>query len=223
MMKTVRTKDLVLILQNISASIHDRIDYLTELDSVVGDGDHGSNLDRGFTEVSKRLGGYNENDIGALLELTGSTLLSTVGGASGPLYGTAFRKAGRLCKGKSEIGMLEISLMFEAAEKGIVELGAARVGDKTILDSMHPAIEAAKEVLQSGELDLVKAFEQITSRAESGLESTKQLVARKGRASYLGERSLGNYDVGAASFCVMLRSALETLRDLDRTRAQLEY
>ena len=218
MITTLDSGKVVIILQDISTNIHNKVEYLTELDSVLGDGDHGSNLDRGFGEVSKRVSQYDGSDVGVLLELAGSTLISSVGGASGPLYGTMFRKAGKACQGKSEIGVSDVTRMFQAAEAGIVSLGGAQVGDKTILDSLHPAAEAARVASDSGVNDLVSAFEKITSSAEAGLESTKNLVASKGRASYLGERGIGHYDVGAASFCIILRSMLETLQKIDRAQ-----
>jgi phosphoenolpyruvate---glycerone phosphotransferase subunit DhaL len=195
------------------------VDYLTELDSQLGDGDHGANMDRGFTEASKRVSEFQGKDVGSLLELVGSTLLSSIGGASGPIFGTAFRKAGRACKGKTEIRISELVEMFEAAETGVANLGGAKLGDKTMLDSLHPANEAAKKAYRDGETDLVRVMEFVTTAAESGLEETKHLAAKKGRASYLGERSIGMYDVGAASFCLILKSSLETLRRLDTTHS----
>jgi dihydroxyacetone kinase-like protein len=217
LIRTLTTLDVSFVIQKISTSIHEKLAYLTELDSILGDGDHGSNLDRGFGEVRKRLAGFSNNDIGTLFEITGSTLLASVGGASGPLYGTIFQKAGRVCKGQTEIGIKEVALLLQNAEKGIVTLGGASVGDKTMLDSLHPAAEAAKEASEK-EYDLVRAFELISSRSEEGLEATKNLVSRKGRASYLGERAKGHYDVGAASFCIIVRSILGSLRELDERR-----
>jgi len=195
--------------------VHLSVDYLTKLDSQLGDGDHGTNLDRGFAEVRRELTNSNGADVGVILESIGETLVSSMGGASGPLLGAAFSSAGRAVKGKSEVGIVEIVTMFEAAESAVARLGGARVGDKTVLDSLHPAAVAARKMLEQGDPDLVRAFEYIVAAANSGLETTKTLVAKKGRAMYLGDRGLGTPDVGAASFCIILESALAFLRRLN--------
>jgi len=191
------------------------VDYLTELDSELGDGDHGVSLDRGFSEVRRELSGFGGSDVGTVLELAGASLVSSMGGAAGPIFGMAFSSAGHEVKGRSSVGVAEVAAMFEAAESAVVDLGRAKVGDKTVLDALHPAATAAKEASDAGETDLVKAFESIVAAANSGLEATKALVAKKGRAMYLGERGVGAYDVGAASFCIMLDSVLESLRRSD--------
>jgi len=191
------------------------VDYLTELDSQLGDGDHGRNLDRGFSEVRRALLNAGGTDIGEILELTGASLVSSIGGASGPIFGTAFSSAGHAVKGKSKVGMADVVAMLEAAETAVGSLGGAKVGDKTLLDSLHPAAVAARRRLQEGDSDLVGAFEYIVGAANSGLETTKGLVAKKGRAMYLGDRGLGTPDVGATSLCIMLESALDFLRRLD--------
>jgi len=191
------------------------VDYLTELDSELGDGDHGVSLDRGFSQVRRGLSGFGIADVGAVLDLAGASLVSSMGGAAGPIFGTAFSSAGQAVRGRSSVGVAEVAAMLEAAESAVVNLGRAKVGDKTVLDALHPAAAAAKEASDEGESDLVKAFESIVAAANSGLETTKALVAKKGRAMYLGERGIGTYDVGAASFCIMLESVLETLRKWD--------
>ncbi len=216
MIRIISATDVCLIARDISANIHEKVGYLTELDSQLGDGDHGLNLERGFRQVVERLAPIQESDVGSILEMIGSTLLSSVGGATGPLYGTAFKRAGRSCRGKTEIGISEITQIFEAAEEGIMSIGGAKPGDKTILDALHPASEAARIAARRGERDLVRAFDEMVSAAELGLEGTKSLVAVKGRASYMKERGIGHYDVGAASFCIMLRSTLETLRRINK-------
>jgi len=191
------------------------VDYLTVLDSELGDGDHGVSLDRGFSEVRRALSGFGGADVGAVLEHAGASLVSSMGGAAGPIFGTAFSSAGHAVRGRTSVGVAEVAAMFEAAESAVANLGMAKVGDKTVLDALHPAAAAAKEASDEGESDLVKAFESIVAAANSGLETTKALVAKKGRAMYLGERGIGTYDVGAASFCIMLESVLETLRKWD--------
>jgi phosphoenolpyruvate---glycerone phosphotransferase subunit DhaL len=198
------------------------VDYLTELDSELGDGDHGNSLDRGFSEVRRKLSGFGSTDVGAVLELAGASLVSSMGGAAGPIFGTAFSSAGHAVKGRARVGVAEVAAMFEAAESGVANLGRAKVGDKTVLDALHPAAAAAKEASDRGESDLVRAFESIVAAADSGLETTKALVAKKGRAMYLGERGIGTYDVGAASFCIMLESVLESLRRLDDEKESVD-
>jgi phosphoenolpyruvate---glycerone phosphotransferase subunit DhaL len=215
LLKTIDVAQTGDVIRGISVKIQSSLQYLTQLDSLVGDGDHGSNLDRGFSEAVQKLSSFKTNDVGAMLELVGSTLLSSIGGASGPIYGTAFRKAGRVVRGKENIGARDVAQMIQAAEQGIATIGGAKLGDKTILDSIHPASEAALEASTRGEEDLVRLFEVMTAAAESGLEATKYLTAKKGRAMYLGDRSVGIYDVGAASFCLMIRSALESIKQID--------
>lgn len=170
--------------------------------------------------MRRDLSNFSGNDVGAVLELAGASLVSSMGGASGPLFGTAFSSAGRSVKGKSKVGVAEVVAMLEAAESAVAGLGGAKVGDKTLLDSLHPAIIAARKILEEGDPDLVRAFEAIVAAANSGLEGTKALVAKKGRAMYLGERGLGTPDVGAASVCLMLESALDSLRRLDEEKAR---
>lgn len=220
MLSSLDSDDVVFIIQRISGAIHTKAGFLSELDADVGDGDHGTNMDRGFNEVSHRLSGFKDNDIGTILEETGTVLISSVGGASGPLFGTLFRRAGRAVKGKSSISLNDIRTMFESGEKGVMSLGGAKVGDKTMLDVLDPAARAASRAVHGGETDLVKSFESIVSAADSGLESTKSLVATKGRAMYLGDRTRGKYDVGAFSLFVILKSVLETLREIDGNRSQ---
>lgn len=211
----VDAREVAMAILRIAAEVHSRVDYLTELDSQLGDGDHGISLDRGFAEVRRQLSVLDVDDVGVVLEITGASLLSSMGGAAGPLFGTAFSTAGRRVKGKSMVGVAEIAAMFEAAESAVVNLGGAKVGDKTMLDSLRPAELAARRAFDEGKSDLVEVFESIVAAAKSGLETTKTLVAKKGRAMYLGERGIGTYDAGAASFCIVLESALKFLRELD--------
>ena len=213
MITSVDSDGAVTVLLDMAESVRSNVDYLTKLDSQLGDGDHGYNLERGFAQVRASLSGFKGDDVGALLESIGNTLMSSMGGASGPLFGAAFSAAGRAVKGK-EVRVIDVAAMLEAAEREVVSLGAAKVGDKTMLDSLHPAAVAARKASAEGS-DMVAAFASIVAAAESGLESTKGLVAKKGRAMYLGERGVGAYDVGAASVCVILRSALETLKRMN--------
>lgn len=190
----------------IAEAVKDRRDYLTQLDAAIGDGDHGVNMDRGFDAVGKALAGQDGSvPPGKLLILAGKTLVSTVGGASGPLWGTAFRRAGRALGDSEEIGERELLAALEAGLDGVVELGAAQPGDKTMVDALRPAIDALQAALDAGE-PLDQALGSAADAAEEGARATVPLQARKGRASYLGERSIGHQDPGATSAALIVRA-----------------
>lgn len=186
-------------------------DYLTELDAAIGDGDHGINMARGFTAVAVKIADADVKDIGAVLKLVGMTLISTVGGASGPLYGTAFLRAAALGQSKITVDNVDISHMLEAAIKGIKDRGKAHEGEKTMLDALEPAYRAFKESATENK-SLAQCLTQACVAAQEGLEFTKTIVATKGRASYLGERSLGHQDPGATSSYIMLCAFTEYCR-----------
>lgn len=178
--------------------------YLTQLDAAIGDGDHGTNMTRGFTAVGRVLAEQAEPaPPGRLLILAGKTLISTVGGASGPLWGTALRRAGRALGDADTFDAQQLAKALDAAIGGIVELGAATPGDKTMIDALTPASAALHRALDAGE-PLQQALAAAVSAAGEGAESTVPLQARKGRASYLGERSIGHLDPGAASSVIIL-------------------
>lgn len=183
-------------------------DFLTELDNVIGDGDHGINLARGFTEVLKKLEAAPAADAGALLKSVGMTLVSTVGGASGPLYGTAFMKGGAAVAGKTELDGNDFIAILDAAVGGIQMRGKAVEGEKTMLDALIPAANATKEAFSAGD-DIKTALSKGIDAAWKGVEYTKTIIATKGRASYLGERSIGHQDPGATSATMLL----EVVRD----------
>ena len=186
--------------------------YLTELDSAIGDADHGINMNRGFTKVREKLPTITDTDIGNILKTTGMTLISTVGGASGPLYGTFFMRAGMALGAKEELSSEDIYTMLKTGMDGIVQRGRASVGDKTMIDAWSPAMVALKDKLDNGD-DLLAAMEACVASAEKGMKDTIPLQARKGRASYLGERSIGHQDPGATSTYLMLNALLETLKN----------
>ena len=188
----------------IAESVKDRRDYLTQLDAAIGDGDHGVNMDRGFEAVGKALAAQDGSlSPGKLLTVAGKTLVSTVGGASGPLWGTAFRRAGRALGDREELGGEELVVALRAALDGVVELGAAQPGDTTMVDALAPAIDALEGALDAGK-PLGEALAAATEAAESGAKATVPLQARKGRASYLGERSIGHQDPGATSAALVM-------------------
>jgi dihydroxyacetone kinase-like protein len=188
----------------VAESVKERRDYLTQLDAAIGDGDHGVNMDRGFDAVGKALAAQGDSlTPGKLLTVAGKTLVSTVGGASGPLWGTAFRRAGRALGDHEEIDGQDLVIALQAALDGVVELGAAQPGDKTMVDALGPAIDALAASLDSGQ-PLDASLAAATEAAESGAKATVPLQARKGRASYLGERSIGHQDPGATSAALIM-------------------
>ncbi len=184
-------------------------DYLTQLDAAIGDADHGANMDRGFKAVLNKMPEISDKDIGTIFKTVGMTLLSTVGGAGGPLYGTFFLQAGMKTAGKMELMLSDWYSVIEAALSGVVMRGKAELGDKTMVDALTPAREALKQALDNN-TPLAKALELSAEAARVGMEGTTPLVARKGRASYLGERSAGHQDPGATSSYLLLKAAADT-------------
>jgi phosphoenolpyruvate---glycerone phosphotransferase subunit DhaL len=200
----VRTTTIHAWMTQVAESVKDQRDYLTQLDAAIGDGDHGVNMDRGFDAVGKALAGQDGSvPPGKLLTLAGKTLVSTVGGASGPLWGTAFRRAGRALGDAEEFDGQDLVRALRAALEGVVELGAAQPGDKTMVDALGPAIDAVAAALDEGE-PLAGALARGTAAAEDGARATVPLQARKGRASYLGARSIGHQDPGATSASLIM-------------------
>ena len=196
------------IIEGMAKKIEAEKDYLTQLDNEIGDGDHGINLARGFEAVEKKLPSLAGGDIGALLKGVGMQLVSTVGGASGPLYGTAFMKAGMACKGLTELDGPAFIKAMEAAVDGIKMRGKATEGEKTMLDVLCPALKVMQDEVAAGK-SLKEALQDAAAAAEKGVEYTKTIIATKGRASYLGERSLGHQDPGATSSLYLLQVLAE--------------
>ena len=191
----------------IGNAIIENKDFLTDLDREIGDADHGVNMARGFTEVLAAIP-QDETDLGVVLKKVGMTLLSKVGGASGPLYGTAYMKAAGVVAGKTEVTVEDGKAMFEAVIGGIQMRGKAVKGEKTMLDALIPAQEAYNAAVDGGD-DAVTALTKAVEAAKEGVEFTKTIAATKGRASYLGERSIGHQDPGATSATI----TLECIRD----------
>jgi dihydroxyacetone kinase-like protein len=181
-------------------------DYLTQLDAAIGDADHGANMDRGFRAVVSKLPEVSDKDIGTIFKTVGMTLLSTVGGAGGPLYGTFFLQAGMKTAGMMEMTLEDWTAALDAARTGVVSRGKAEPGDKTMVDALTPAVEALKQAVVDG-MPLDRALQNSAEAARQGMEATIPLVARKGRASYLGERSAGHQDPGATSSYLLLHAA----------------
>jgi dihydroxyacetone kinase-like protein len=197
-------------LESAAGALHDRRDYLTQLDAAIGDADHGANMDRGFAAVVQKLEGLDGVPPGKILTTAGSTLVSTVGGASGPLWGVALRRAGRALGDAEEFDGAQLADALDAALDGIVELGAAQEGDKTMVDALAPAVRALRERLKGGG-SLADATAAARAAAEEGMRATVPLQAQKGRASYLGERSIGHQDPGATSTALIIAALDESL------------
>jgi phosphoenolpyruvate---glycerone phosphotransferase subunit DhaL len=192
--------------QSASVIAEHRTELIT-LDRDIGDGDHGENMDRGFSAVLAKLDGLSADATpGDVLKLVATTLISTVGGASGPLFGTAYLKASGAVGSARELDAAALVALLSAARDGIVLRGKAEPGDKTMIDAWTPAVDAAIDAQASGE-DEVAILEAAAAAAERGAEETEPLVARKGRASYLGERAIGHRDPGAQSSALLLRAA----------------
>jgi dihydroxyacetone kinase-like protein len=183
-------------------------EYLTELDSAIGDADHGINMDRGFTSVIEALAKTEPEDISSILKTVAMTLIRTVGGAAGPLYGTFFLRASTACGGKAELDKADVVQIVEAGLEGVVSRGKAELDDKTMVDALTPALNAMKQALADGG-DFREMMKQGEAAAEEGMKNTIPLLAKKGRASYLGERSIGHQDPGATSSYLMLKTAAE--------------
>lgn len=187
-------------------------DHLTQLDAAIGDADHGINLSRGFAAVIDALGAQPGAVVpGALLTLTGNTLISKVGGASGPLYGTAFRRAGKALGGAADVNLLALADALDAALAGVQGLGAAREGDKTMVDALAPATRAFSKAIADGAAH-DDAFRALAEAAKTGALATIGMQALKGRASYLGPRSVGHEDPGAASTALVLGALASAAR-----------
>ncbi|MDE9366250.1 dihydroxyacetone kinase subunit DhaL [Luteipulveratus sp. YIM 133132] len=201
--------DVVAWLRDLAGTMKEHAAELTELDSAIGDADHGTNMARGTAAVAALLD-ESYDDAAALLKKAGMTLVSTVGGASGPLYGTFFlRMAGPLA-GKEQIEAADLGAALRAGVEGIQQRGKAEAGDKTMYDAWAPALEAYDEAVSGGQ-DVGGSLRAAAEAAAKGRDGTEPLVARKGRASYLGDRSAGHLDPGAASTTLLLESAARTL------------
>jgi phosphoenolpyruvate---glycerone phosphotransferase subunit DhaL len=197
----------------IASVIGENSTYLTQLDAAIGDADHGANMERGFKAVMNKLPEISDKDIGTIFKTVGMTLISTVGGAGGPLYGTFFLQVGMKTAGKMELNLADWTEALEAALNGVVMRGKAELGDKTMVDALTPAVANLKKSVPDNQ-PINKALELSAEAARQGMEGTIPLVARKGRASYLGERSAGHQDPGATSSFLILKAAADTWKDV---------
>jgi len=208
---TVGTKEAVEWLERLQRVYAENRQSLTELDSAIGDADHGINMDRGFTAVKVELASQPPSDIRSVFQTAATNLIRHVGGAAGPLYGTFFLRAAAACAGKTGIEAADVVALFEAGIAGIQQRGKAVAGDKTMLDALLPALDAMRAATADG-AGLTAILDAGTAAAHAGMLATVPMQARKGRASYLGARSVGHQDPGATSAHLLLKAAAETWR-----------
>ncbi|GAB4114636.1 MAG: dihydroxyacetone kinase subunit DhaL [Roseiflexaceae bacterium] len=204
------TTDIILaFMERATALIAEKRDELITLDAAIGDADHGANLERGFNAAFAKVALMTTEEPGTILRTIGTTLVSTVGGSSGPLYGTAFIRAGSTIAGKLSLNKSEIIAVAEAALEGVMARGKAQVGEKTMVDTLAPSVAALRSSLNDG-LPMRAALNAMLEAAEQGMQATIPMQASKGRASYLGERSIGHQDPGATSAYYLILALKET-------------
>ncbi|MHC5778171.1 dihydroxyacetone kinase subunit DhaL [Nostoc sp.] len=198
-------------LQAFATEIEQNKAYLTESDAAIGDADHGINMDRGFKKAIAQLPTFADKDIGNILKAVSMTLISSIGGASGPLYGTWFLRASTAVIGKQELTQQDVLGILQAGLDGVLQRGKAQLGDKTMVDVLSPAVAAFRQAVGESKGTL-EAMQQAVAAAQIGLQETIPMQAKKGRASYLGERSIGHQDPGGTSAYLMLKSFLRVLK-----------
>lgn len=201
---------IIEILKDIDLSMNTNKLYLSELDTAIGDGDHGHNMTNGFNKVYEDLENNDYSDIGELFKKVGMILVSNIGGASGPLYGTAFMQAGTSMMSKENVDINDFAIILENSVKGIKLRGHAELGDKTIIDVLEPAYESVKTGIEKND-DYQDILRNMIAVSEKQLEYTKTIAAKKGRASYLGERSIGHQDPGATSCYIILKTITDAV------------
>ncbi len=206
------TKDAILQWLRRLAEVYEASrEHLTDLDSYIGDADHGTNMARGFGKVLERMDEFETKSIGGILKDVGMVLVSTVGGSSGPLYGTWFIRAGAAVGTRETLTAESVLELFAAGLDGVIQRGKANLNDKTMVDALSPALDALRQALAQG-TPLADALAKASEAAETGMTATIPLQARKGRASYLGERSIGHQDPGATSAYLLVKAAEDCWR-----------
>ena len=203
--------DFKKIIKAINDVIQENKKHLSELDSFIGDGDHGTTLARGFSNVMDKIKSEDPSNISDLLKTTGKTLIVTIGGVAGPIFGTLFAEMGKIIdSAKESVVLQDLYMMFSNSLNKIMALGGAKPGEKTMVDALYPAVESLKESAEKN-LSIKDSFGNMSRAAKKGAESTKDLVATKGRSRYLGERSIGYEDAGANSIYFILNAIYKTL------------
>ncbi|HEY1341745.1 MAG TPA: dihydroxyacetone kinase subunit DhaL [Bryobacteraceae bacterium] len=207
----VNRQDVLAWLGALQKVFNENRQRLTDLDAAVGDGDFGISVDRGFTAVQSELSANPPADIRAVFQNVAAILIKTMGGSSGPLLGTFFLRAAAACAGKSELAPADVVALFQAGVEGLQQRGKAAPGDKTMMDAWLPAVEAMRTALEAGS-GLTEILEKGAAAAEAGMQATISMQARKGRGSYLGERSVGHQDPGATATYLLFKAAAEVWR-----------
>jgi dihydroxyacetone kinase-like protein len=202
---TITTPQMLQALQQMCDTIENEKEYLSELDGAIGDGDHGVNMAKCFRQVKKKLAESSAEDVGTLFKDVGMVVLNSVGGAMGALYGTFFLKLAQQSADKTEVNLNDLVGMLQTGEKGILDIGKACPGDKTLIDTLSPAVRAIEAAEKEGK-PLPQALADLKAAAKQGMASTRDMRAKIGRASRLGERTIGHQDAGATSCYFILRS-----------------
>ena len=203
-------KDFTKIIKNINETIKENKNYLNKIDSFIGDGDHGTTISRGFNKSVEKLKEKETKNISELLNLSGFTLVATMGGAAGPLFGSVLQGMAKAAEGKDNINLGDLYKMFLSALEKVQKVGKANPGDKTMIDALYPAVESLKESIKE-KLTIKNALRKASLAAEKGAESTKDMVAKKGKSRYHGERSLGYQDAGATTLTLIIKVMYEAI------------
>jgi dihydroxyacetone kinase-like protein len=205
MADTITTHQMLQALETMCDTIEAQKEYLSELDGAIGDGDHGVNMAKCFREVKQKLARSSAADVGSLFKEVGMVVLNSVGGAMGALYGTFFLRLSQESTGKSQLNLNDLVVMFQTGEQGVLDIGKANPGDKTLIDTLSPAVRAIEAADKEGK-PMASALADFERAAKQGMESTRDMLAKTGRASRLGERTIGHLDPGATSCYFILRS-----------------
>ena len=213
MRETLTLDDFSVIIRNINTTIQENAVFLCQLDSVVGDGDHGTTLARGLGKSIDEITATPPATIAVLFLTVGKTMISSMGGASGPIFGSLFKEMGRASKGLEVVTLADLLAIFSRAADKVQKLGKAEPGDKTLLDSLLPGIDSLAESVENSN-DITESLQKMAQAAEAGVEATKEMTAKKGRARYAGERGIGHQDAGATSVYLMLQSFADTVAKL---------
>ena len=207
----VSKQDVVRWVDGLQQVFAENREMLTNLDSALGDGDYGDSMDRGFTAAQAELSAHPPPDLRSAFTSVSAVLIRTMGGSAGPLLGTFFLRAGAVCAGKSELAPADVVALFQAGVEGLQQRGKAALGDKTMLDALIPAVDAMRSALEAGSSQ-AEILERGAAAAEAGMRATITMQARKGRGSYLGERSVGHQDPGATGSYLLLKAAVDAWR-----------
>ena len=213
MKEALTLDDFLVVLRNINTTVQVNAVFLCQLDSVVGDGDHGTTLARGLGKSIDAITTTPSVTISELFLTVGKTMISSMGGASGPIFGSLFKEMGRASKGLEVVTLADLYTMFSKAASKVQKLGKAEPGDKTLLDSLLPGIDSLAESVEYS-TDFVESLQKMAQAAKTGVEATKEMIAKKGRARYAGERGIGHQDAGATSIYLMLQSFADTVAEL---------